>query len=256
VVAFDVIQSGKVSKNDGPRPFHMIKKGTAWYMQGDQTIAHVRIRAVAQYQPNNTTAINTGLNIDIEDRGGKGITTAVVTGKGLAAPLTLNSQINNTWFAIQGNNNGNQYYMNDTQIAAIADTGEIYTIQLYIGSTLAATYTEKLTKRPYLNTELTVAMFPTITAPTQAALRSFMGGAITVSWTLPAGLTNDWLQVTLSDDTGSNTAMAEYSPLATDTSKSFVLPATSNNGPFTPTNRMIWLNAFDSYGRQLDVGMW
>jgi len=258
VAAFDVIQSGKVSKDDGPRPFHMIKKNSVWYMQGDLRIANVQVRPLAQYQPYNTpSSMNTGLNINIEDRGGKGITSAVVTGKGLTAPITLTKQINNSWFTIQGNNNGNQYFMNDTQIAAIADSGEVYTVQLYIGSTLAATYTEKLIKRPYLNTELTAAMFPAITAPTSTALRAFNGGTITVSWTLPAGLTSDWLQLQLSDATFSKTAMAEYSPLPAETSHAFNLPATTvASGPFTPTNRNLWLDARDAYGRQLNVGIW
>jgi hypothetical protein len=257
VVAFDVIQAGKVT-TDGPKPFHMIKKSGVWYLQGDQYVAHIRIRAVAQYLPSNTPAtIYTGLNFDVEDRGGKGITSAVISGKGLTAPVTLVNQINNSWFTIQGNNNGNQYFMNDTQIAAIADTGEVYTVKLYIGSTLAATYTETIAKRPYLSSELTPATFPTITAPTLAALRAFNGGAITVNWTLPAGLTSNDLQVTLSDATGSKTAIAFYSPLPTATSYPANLTAITSGGTaFTPTNRMIWLNADDSYGRQLDVGMW
>ena len=257
VVSFDVIQAGQI-QTDGPQPFHLIKKSGVWYMQGDQFLAHIRIRATAQYQPSITSApITTGLNLDVEDRGGKGFTSAVVSGKGLSAPVTLVNQINNSWFTIQGNINGNQYFMNDTQIAAIADSGEAYTVKLYIGSTLSATYTETLAKRPYLSTELTPASFPTITAPTLAALRAFNGGAMTVNWTLPAGLTGNELQITLSDATGSNTAIADYSPLPTATSYPANLTAVTSGGTaFTPTNRMIWLDADDSYGRQLNVGIW
>ncbi|MFZ3115534.1 MAG: hypothetical protein WA133_01210 [Syntrophales bacterium] len=258
VVAFDVIQNGKVD-NDGPEPFHMIKKVDGkWYMQGNQRIAHVRIRARAEYQSVNTPAtITTGLWINIEDRGSKGITSAVVNGVGLTSPVTLISQINTEWFAIQGDMyNGNNYYMNDSQIAAIADTGEVYTVQLYIGSTLSATYTEKLRKRPYLNTELTAASFPTITSPIMAEMRAFTGGNATVTWTLPAGLTNDWLSAQMNDNSG-NSARAEFSLASADRSKSFTLnPITSTGQTFTPTGGGIWLGAWDSFGRQVATSMW
>ncbi len=254
VVAFDVIQNGKVD-NDGPRPFHMIKKNGVWYMQGDQYIAEVHVEPRAEYRIMNTNpaTIQTGLNLDIGDRGAKGITSAVVTGKGLTAPVTLVSQINNDWFAIQGGMNGNMYFMDDTQIAAIADAGEVYTVQLYIGSTLAATYTEKLKKRPYLNSELTAAMFPAITAPTPAQLIAFKGGSSTVSWTLPAGLVNDWLDIFVNDITG-NSARAEYSLAPADRSKIITLnPVTSTGQTFTPTGGGLWLGVFDSFGRRLST---
>jgi hypothetical protein len=258
VVTFDIIQNGLVSIEDSPITFQMIKKNGVWYMQGDQRIAHVDIRPSAEYyiQNSNPATIQTGLNINIEDRGGKGITSAVVTGKGLTAPVTLNSQISNDWFVIQGNQfNGNMYYMSDTQVAAIADSGEVYTIQLYTGSTLTATYTEKLRKRPYLNSELTAAMFPTITAPTAAQVIAFTGGSITVSWTLPAGLVNDWLSVFINDNTG-NSAMAEYSLAPADRSKVITLnPVTSTGQPFTPTGGNLWLGVDDSFGRRLSTNI-
>ena len=258
VVAFDVILNGKV-ENDGPKPFHMIKKADGkWYMQGDQYIANIDVEPRAEYRVSDTaTPIVTGLHLNIEDRGGKGITSAVVTGAGLTTPVTLVSQINTEWFAIQGGTyNGNNYPMNDTQIAAIADTGEVYTVQLYIGSTLAATYTEKLRKRPYLNTELTSASFPAITSPTMADMRAFTGGNATVTWTLPAGLTNDWLSAQMNDNSG-NSARAEFSLAPADRSKSFTLnPITSTGQTFTPTGGGIWLGAWDSFGRQVATIMW
>jgi hypothetical protein len=249
LVAFDVMQNG-TSQNDAPESWNMIKKADGkWYMQGDLRIAQVSVEPRAEYDSQNQ--INTGLHISIEDRGGRGITSAVVTGAGLTSPVTLVNQINNDWFTIQDGNNGSMYRMNDTQIAAIADTGEVYTVQLYTGSTLTATYTEKIKKRPYMNTALTAASFPTITAPTLAQLRSFNGGTVTVSWTLPAGLTNDWLQMHLGDNSG-NSARAEYSLAPTDTSKTIILDAKTSTGQtFTPTDRRIWLSAWDSFGRQL-----
>ena len=258
VVAFEVMQNGTLQK-DAPESWNMIKKNGAWYMQGDLRVANVSIRPSAEYRPSDMSAqITTGLNMNIEDRGGVGITSAVVTGAGLPGQgVTLVNQINYDWFTFQDNTfGGNLYGMNDTQIAAIADTGEVYTIQLYTGSTLTATYTEKIKKRPYLSTELTAASFPTITSPTITQLHAFTGGNATVSWTLPTGLTNDWLSVEMRDNSG-NSARVEFGLAPADRSKSFTLnPVTSTGQPFTPTGGGIWLNAWDGDGRQLAISMW
>ena len=258
VVAFDAFFNGKV-EIDGPRPFHMIKKADGkWYMQGDWYIADVEVETRAEYrfENTNTATIKTGLRINIEDRGGRGITKAVVTGAGLpSGGVTLINNIAWDQFQIEGQNSGDFYAMTDGQIAAIADSGEAYTVKLYIGDTLAATYTEKLTKRPYLNTELTAAMFPAITSPTMTEMRAFTGGSGTVSWTLPAGLDNGWLSVGLNDHFG-NSAIAEFSPAPADRSKTFTLnPETSTGEAFTPTSGWIWLMAHDSYDRTFGTGI-
>lgn len=255
-VGFNVIQNGKIS-NDAPEAWFMIKKAGKWYMQGDQRIADVSIKSRAEYRPSDINQpISTGLQLDIEDRGGKGITSAVVTGKGLAGPVTLINNINNEWFEIQGNYGGNLYSMTDKQISEISDAGEVYTVQLYSGTQLKATYTEKLKKRPYKISELTAASFPSVTSPTMDQLRSFAGGTGTVTWTLPAGLTNDWLSIGISDNVG-NSARAEYSLVPSDRSKSVTLDSKTSTGQaFIPTNRWIWLGAWDSFGRELAVSIW
>lgn len=259
VVAFTVIQNGKVSM-DGPNAFHMIKKADGkWYMQGDQYIANVNIEPVAEYHVSNTgTQIINGLRFSIEDRGGKGITSAVVTGAGLpAGGVTLNNNVAYHEFQIQSptQNYGNLYPMADASIGAIADTGEAYAVKLYMGTTLAATYTEKIAKRPYLSTDLTAAKFPQITKPTAADLNALLGTSADinglVAWTLPSGLTNDWLSVWVGDNSG-NSAKFEAGLLPTETSKSFTLsPVTSTGQRFSITWGNIWLGAYDSYGRQL-----
>jgi hypothetical protein len=257
-ITFDVIQDGVVDE-DGPMVFHMLKKADGkWYMQGDLRIAGVYIESRADYYPNpyNSTPIQIGLMMSIEDRGGLGITSAVVTGAGLPiAGVTLVSQINYEWFMIEGTMNGNLYPLTDTQIAAFADTGEVYTVKLYIDTTLAATYTEKLKKRPYLTTELTPASFPAFTAETMAGMETFQGGDVTVTWTLPAGLTNGWLSAAIMDDSG-NSAMYETDPAPTALSETFTLdPVDSTGQSFTITNGWLSLTAIDGYGRQLSVAL-
>ncbi len=259
LVGFTVFQHGKV-QTDAPEAWYMIKKNGAWYMQGDQRLASISIKPRAEYRSQDTSSqISTGLNINIEDRGSQGITSAVVTGKGFTGgSVTMINQINQSWFVFQNTqlNNQNFYNMTDQQIGAIADTGEIYTVVLYKGTTPAATYTEKLRKRPYLNFELTAASFATITAPTPTALRAFNGGTITVSWTAPAGLTPNWLDFQMNDNSG-NSSRAEYgSMLPTATSQNVTLqPVTSTGQTFTPTNRFIWFSFTDSFGRELATSM-
>lgn len=262
VVGFSVIENGTLS-NDAPDTWNMIKKNGNWYMQGDQRIADVDVEAVAEYQMSNTTnPINTGLRLDVEDRGGKGITSAVVTGAGLpAGGVTLTNNIESHYFEIQGQFSGNFYGMTDSAINAIADTGEVYTIKLYTGTstTPAATYTETLRKRPYLNTALTAASFPQITKPTLTELGSLMGTSAdipaTVTWTLPSGLINDWLDIEIHDGSG-NSVRAEFSLAPADRSKSFTLsPVTSTGYRFTITGGWIWLGAWDGYGRELATSM-
>jgi len=256
VVTFDVIQQGMVSK-DGPMTFHMIKKAGKWYMQGDQTIAHVSIRSQAQYSLNPmNTPIQTGLNINIEDPGAQGITSAIVNGPGLDAPLTLLSQIGYTWFTIEGYQNGNHYMMSDAQINSMPDTGAVYTVDLYNGATKVATYTRTIKKRPYLSSQLSAASFPIITAPTMGQMQAFIGGQITVQWTLPTELTNDWLDAQINGDSG-DSARYETSLAPTARSATFTLnPINSTGHPFTITGGGLWLNSHDSYGRQLAITTW
>jgi hypothetical protein len=98
-------------------------------------------------------------------------------------------------------------------------------------------------------------MFPTITAPTVAQLRAFTGGSVTVSWTLPAVLDNDWLVMFINDNAG-NSARAEYSLAPSDRSKNIILNATTSTGQtFIPTSGGIWLGVFDSFGRQLGTSI-
>jgi hypothetical protein len=256
VVDFDVLFNGQVD-NHGPEAFHAIKIGGQWYLQGDQFIAEIDIDTSAEYHPTDSfNQFSSGLNLYISDRGGLGLTDAVVTGPGLPAEgVALVSNIASEHFDLVGQNSGNFYSLSDAAIAAIAETGESYTVTLFIGSEVAATYNMTIGKRPYLVSSLTAANFPAIIAPTAAGLQAYNGGNLTVTWTLPAGLTNDWLNLFINDDVG-NSAQAEFALTAAERSKTFTLnPVTSTGQSFTVSGRSIWLAANDSFGRRVATSL-
>ena len=251
IVAFDVLQNGIVQQ-DAPKSWSMIKKADGkWYMQGDQRVATVHIRSDSRYDVNNNL-IQTGLRLDIEDSAGKGFTSAVVTGKGLAAPVTLVNNVNQNWFVVSSTND-DFYSLTDAQIGTIADTGEIYTVKLYTGTVLKATYTERVQKRPYLNSELTTASFASFSATTVTQFSTFKGGSLPVSWTLPSGLISAWYDINLSDNSG-NSASVENSLAPTDKSATGILNAQTSTGQnFTAAHGWLSISTHDSYGRVLEA---
>ncbi len=258
LVAFDVIING-TPVHDGPRPWYIVKKNGVWLIQGDRRIANVSVQPRAEYRvSDSSTPIITGLWLDVEDRGGIQLTSAVVTGAGLPTDgVTLINNIQYDYFQFSGQNNGGLYSMTDQAINLIADTGEVYTIKLYNANGLVATYFETIRKRPYLSTQLSTASFPAITAPSVTQMRSFTGGSMTVSWTLPTGLTNDWLDAQIADSSGSNSARIEFSLKPADRSKTGTLnPITNGGQSFTIAQGWIWLGAWDSFGRNLSTSVW
>lgn len=261
-VSFDVIMQGRsqVEKNNS---FKMVKRNNVWLMQGNQRIAKADIFAWASYSPGISIGqIRTGLNLNIQDRGGKGVATATVKGPGLpGAGVTLINDVASNLFSIQQTpfNPGNSVFtIDDTTIGTIPGTGATYTIELRdAANVLMATYTDTLRKRPYKLSELTVSSFPAITAPTLTAWRAFTGGDLTVTWTLPAGLMSDFMFAFLSGAGGSARAEVEVSPLApTRTTATITIqPQTSNGTSFTITNRNLEVGVIDSFGRELTTNL-
>ena len=116
------------------------------------------------------------------------------------------------------------------------------------------TDTQTILKRPLKNSEFTIASFPTITVPTIAALRTFNSGNLTVTWTLPAGLSSDWLQLNLADTNGTHSMQVDANNLmATDTSTTLTVTAPVG---WTVANRQLWLDAVDAYNRRFSIGIW
>ena len=272
-VSFSVLYSGQSEH----LKFKMIKAGGIWKMAGNQRIAYANTLTFAR--KDYTGAIDTGLALEIKDEGAVGIDYAIVTGPGLPATtggangasegaLLVNAISNNSFRLAQPGspyngtstalltNGHNQLALSDTVIGGIGNN-EAYTVTLYddagTPSVLAddvaivgGTYTNVLGKRPYLLTELSAASFPTITTTaTQIGSFATAGGNLTVSWTLPSGLTSEEVHFFRSGTSGQDSTDADVTATATSTLLTIAAPTA------TITGSGINLYAEDVFGREL-----
>lgn len=256
-VAFDVVIQGR-TQVEGPENFKMVKKNNVWLMQGNQRIAQAQIEVQSNLSINSgstTPQIQTGLFLNIQDRGGKGISKAVVKGPGLpAAGVTLINDIASNRFGITNPGDG-FVSMDEATVSSIPETGASFSIELMnAANAVLATYTNTIKKRPFKPSELTTASFPAITAPSLADLRAFNGGSLIVTWSIPAGLQADFTAIFLSGAGGSAEAEKMLSPTATTTTLT-VQPQAPDGTTFTIINRSLTLGAIDSFGRGLKTNI-
>ncbi len=260
-VTFVPLLQGQTQGNEIVK-WKIVRKNNVWLMQGSQRIAQTEIEVQSQLNTNAGSAtpqIQTGFWLNIEDRGARGINTAIVKGPGLpvgGVTLIKNIASNRFGFSIQQPpfNPGNSFVsMDDATVGAIPDTGAIYTFELRdAGNVIMATYTETIRKRPYKLSELTTASFPIITAPSPTALGAFTGGSLTVSWTMPAGLQISFVGAYLRGPQGS--AEVNVDPALTATSTTLtILPQTSTGTPITITGRGLNIQGVDNFGRSLST---
>jgi len=267
-VSFVIAQQG----HSFSEVFRVKKVGGSWVMEGNQRIAQADAITFARLQ--NGSQIDTGLTFEIKDQGGRGIDYAIVTGPGLpaAGALYVNYTSNSSFGA--GTSTGtysgestprlrmdghNQYPLDDAAISSISDNAT-YTIKLYddgntTGTTtddvLMATYTQTLTKRPYLFSELSVSSFAAITAPTASALTAFgnAGGNIAVTWTLPSGASAIDLHYFRGGSSGSDDTDVDLA--ATATSSTLTMTAWDSGAYGTLMANGLNLYIQDAFGREL-----
>ncbi len=222
--------------------------------------------------PTNTSQYGTGLAFSIrDDYNTSGVAKAVITGLGLPqAGLTLYNQQANTsspagsQFTIDqtGLDINNVYWLaqdtaaNDTAIlstfAGANDVNIPYTVTLYdAANTQMAQYTVTISKRPYTYAELASAPFATLTKPAAYQdLATFqLNTAQTITWTLQAGTTADWISVYIYGANNSSVSK-ESSLLPNQTTITDTLTAT-----FTPTGGSVWLSIMDQYKRVLSTSV-
>ena len=198
--------------------------------------------------------IRTGLSLDLEDLhlflNGYGV--VVITGPGGVNETYVYDIPQHTFRRLSGDHYS-LIPLNDSQIASIPDVNATYTINLYDNTagamTLKETYTETLRKRPYLNSALSAASFPTITSRTPTTLVGFTGGTVSATWTMPAGLHVHVYYVPL--EGAGNNATEEKRLNAGDLSASVLFTPLG----WTATSGGIHIIAEDSYGRRFDSGV-
>ncbi len=243
----------KNGNNFSTEYWQLIKVNDLWLFQGNQKIGDVYVEATALYYPPNNT-ISTNLYFNVDDPGNR-IDTATVAGPGLNGTVTLNKSITANEFLISGY--APFVEMSDAQVDSIPDSGAIYEFNLYSAGVLKATYAITLGKRPYKLSELTPSMFPVISAATDAALSSFNGGSLIVSWTMPLELKPNYVEVILDDSSGhENTASYDLGATTTNSITATLEAKTASGQSFTPTERGIHLGGTDIYGRGLVTSLW
>ena len=152
-------------------------------------------------------------------------------------------------------------FTDDSVLSSISDNSD-YTIRAYAethdvvttANTALVTYTYTVGKRPHLNTELSLGMFPIITSHTTHAIADIaIGTNITVSWTDPVADTGwifGWSFLAWSNGT-SELEVQKNRSNATD-ANSIILDTTTNN--LTGINWVgLEVNGYDAYKRQIVV---
>lgn len=251
------------------------KTNGVWYALGDGRILEIEIGATAYKMQaktqQNPSVYGTGIALYIEDEHNtSGVHHVTVTGPGLpGAGVALYQQISNTssnsrQFTIDptGMDMNNVYWLandtaaNDSTILAAfpagSDSNIPYTVKLYnSGNTQMDQYTIMMTKRPYTYAELATAPFATLVKPaTLADLTGYqLNVAQTITWTLAAGTTSDWLHVQVWGANG------EYSDKSVDLTDAQTSATATLSGSFTPMGGSVWLTVEDADKRMLSTSI-
>jgi len=281
-VSFKVIQGGTPHDDI---IFNLIKTGSVWTITGNGRIGNAKASVFARLQDTpSPNSIDSGLQFSIQNNGGSTFDYAIVSGPGLPAHTLTTTTGGVLFFNKPGNSFGaaaigtayngssttpinsyghNQVPLNNTQIGLIPDNS-VYTIELFEdGGTMAtgndtvvATYTSAIGRRPYLSTELAVASFAPISAPTKQALFTFgsAGGTSTVSWSIPSGLFADRLHYFRSGiGSGANFDTLTVNLLSIATSGNITMTATDPAGTAFGALQASGVNLYmkDAFGREL-----
>jgi len=247
-ITFSAFDKNGASLGD-PLSWEVVKVNGAWLLRGDQRIGQVKAKVTAVWQQGTGALDGTGLWLGAYDPYGR-FDSARVTGPGLTGTITLTKTIADENFQIAGM--APVVWLSEAAIGSIPDDGATYRFSLYAGSVLQATYDVTVGKRPYKPSELSGAMFPVISSATDAALTSFNGGMLPVSWTLPPSLKPYSLSVSIGDANGVHVNEVFYDLTWTAPPAVVSLPAVTATGQaFTPTWRDIHMSGTDIFGREL-----
>ena len=260
-----------------------------WLVIGNGQVANMGVNTRAQLDywstvtnPQSGSNMLNGLHVYIDafdynaNHSSAMITDAVVTGPGLpVAGINMHQDTKNTWFDVTAY--GSFDLIPECGTLAYSDTGNIahatgqcidiaktvdngvYTVLLKTanGTVVNGTGdTLQISKKPYAMSELTSAMFPSITSSTINGQPLSLSGlsnvaanqSLAVIWTMPAGLTVNDVNMWSSVSSGANFVSAmKHLGNSTATQTLLGLGTPSTTGPVT--NVGVWVGVHDIYGR-------
>lgn len=261
LVAFETVMNG-MTLRDAPSLFYMKRVGSSWKMWGNQRIAYFFIEPTAYRYATAPTSIETGMNFNVRDDGGRGIDYAVVKGPGLPAQgVLLVKDISRDEFLVYDEGQAELtdrdfYALTDDAAGAIPDYGAEYSFELYEANdtlgieddVLLATYTNALWGRPLGPSELSTSDFPTVTS--SPTLTNFNGGNIRINWTIPEETFSDLAYVWISGPQGTADVESEEIDPNDTTTLLNVQFETAEGVAITPVqNKNINVGVMDDLGR-------
>ena len=260
-----------------------------WLVIGNGQVANMGVNTRAQLDywstvtnPQSGSNMLNGLHVYINafdynaNHSNAMITDAVVTGPGLpTAGINMHQDTKNTWFDVTAygsfdlipecgtlaySSTGNIAHTTGQciDIAKTVDNG-VYTVLLKTanGTVVNGTGdTLQISKKPYAISELTNAMFPSITSSTINGQPLSLSGlsnvaanqSLAVIWTMPSGLTVNDVNMWSSVSSGANFVSAmKHLGNSTVTQTLLGLGTPSTTGPVT--NVGVWVGVHDIYGR-------
>lgn len=214
--------------------------------------------------PTGPATMRTGFSFWLDDNYNyaynQGVNSAIVTGPGLpVGGVVMDHKFPQTWFSVTSQTNGSggsHYYIaDDSALGSIPDNA-VYTVKLYAESaatvttanTSLRTITDYSPKRPYLNSELSAALWPTLTSPTSHSITAAnIPGILNISWTNPAGAAINHADLNWWDGVKSNQVQTKPATGATS------LQIDTSTFGAASSWASLWMSGTDSANRQISM---
>lgn len=244
--------------------FIMTNEGGSWKFKGNgyKTQLEFQVETLKSTKSSGTVVYESGFQLFLDDAGNNGIETTVVTGPGLpAGGVVLVKDANEPTRLLPQTPNSNIWNgfwkMTDSEIDAISDNSVYTIVSKDALNNVIETRTWKVQKRPYKQTEITDAIFPTFGGITSHAIGAAnFPGTLSFTYAKPTAYTPVSMEAGMSGWGGT---------WGVDWGNSWVYKALNIGGtseglvngtpPFSPVQGASFqLRAWDIYGRR--TGQW
>ncbi|MDP2269039.1 MAG: hypothetical protein Q8K46_07720, partial [Deltaproteobacteria bacterium] len=246
------------------------KEGGLWKMMGNQRLIYLRVKPAAHkwIKADGSTVVKTGMEMQGEDQGVRGINSMRIQGPGLpTAGVTLSKTqwsvdrlvLDTQDFSLP-TNNWEFGPLDDATISNLSEAAEAYTVTLYTdqtaptpGSAFAQQFKGAIFKKPMLNSALANATYfgtatmPGINHTMNFANASILGKTVTVSVTKPTVYVIKWSSVGI-EFWGNNPGLwVDKDVRQSAVSVDLIVPSAVG---FTPNNGQIRFQTEDQFGRE------